>query len=110
MKLPNASMRDRILRVMLKDEQLADDFDFGAISGDPVTQGFSGSDLRNVCIAAAYKPLRDYLAQASASTAPLCVKDLFNLPDIPIYQVGVWECGSVVRPGAGKHTPAWLVP
>lgn len=62
-KLPNAPMRDRILRVMLKDEQLSDDFDFPSISGDPVTQGFSGSDLRNVCIAAAYKPLRDYLVQ-----------------------------------------------
>lgn len=42
---------------------LSADFDFSAIASEGVTKGFSGSDLRNVCIAAAYKPLRDYLAQ-----------------------------------------------
>jgi SpoVK/Ycf46/Vps4 family AAA+-type ATPase len=60
---PTASMRERILRVMLKHEAVGPDVDLARLAGDDVTGGFSGSDLRNICIAAAYKPVREYLAR-----------------------------------------------
>jgi len=57
--LPSAENRIKILKVILKNEDLSSDFDFEKLSF--MTEGFSGSDLKNLCIAAAYQPIREIL-------------------------------------------------
>jgi SpoVK/Ycf46/Vps4 family AAA+-type ATPase len=57
--LPDADNRQKILRVILAKEDLESDFDFKAV-GD-MTEGFSGSDLKNLCISAAYMPIREII-------------------------------------------------
>jgi len=44
--------------VILKDEDL-NNVSFDELAN--MTEGFSGSDLKNLCIAAAYQPVRDLL-------------------------------------------------
>ena len=43
MDLPDAKNREKILRVILKDEELEDGFDFAELAA--ITEGYSGSDL-----------------------------------------------------------------
>lgn len=57
--LPDAANRERILRVILQDENLVEPFAFDELAAK--TDGYSGSDLHNLCIAAAYRPIRDFL-------------------------------------------------
>lgn len=59
--LPDAENRQKILRVILAKEELEPEFDFKAV-GD-MTDGFSGSDLKNLCISAAYMPIREIIEQ-----------------------------------------------
>jgi ATP-dependent 26S proteasome regulatory subunit len=61
--MPNAALRERVLRVMLASEGLPADFDYTAVARDEVTGGFSGSDLKTMCIAACYRPVRDLLSR-----------------------------------------------
>lgn len=49
----------KILRVILADEELEEGFDFEELSR--ITDGYSGSDLKNLSIAAAYRPIRELL-------------------------------------------------
>ena len=69
--LPNADNRARILRVILHDEELPPAFDYAALAQK--TEGYSGSDLRNLCTVAAHQPIRELLrrekAQAQAQAA-----------------------------------------
>lgn len=57
--LPNTENRVKILRVILADEELEEGFDFEELSR--ITDGYSGSDLKNLSIAAAYRPIRELL-------------------------------------------------
>lgn len=57
--LPDAANREKILQIILRDEDLAAGFDFGAVAN--MTDGYSGSDLKNLCVAAAYRPIRELL-------------------------------------------------
>jgi SpoVK/Ycf46/Vps4 family AAA+-type ATPase len=57
--LPDAENRTKILKVILKDEDLNPDVDIEEIAKS--TKGYSGSDLRNLCVAAAYRPIRELL-------------------------------------------------
>mmetsp|Transcript_30572 Transcript_30572/g.86453 ORF Transcript_30572/g.86453 Transcript_30572/m.86453 type:complete len:921 (+) Transcript_30572:1966-4728(+) len=57
--LPDVANRTKILSVILKDEELEPGFDMEALAA--MTEGYSGSDLRNLCVAAAYRPIRDFL-------------------------------------------------
>jgi len=59
--LPNAENRVKILRVILSKEDLEPNFDCEALAA--MTEGFSGSDLKNLCVAAAYQPIREILAK-----------------------------------------------
>ncbi|KAL6295391.1 hypothetical protein ACE6H2_003533 [Prunus campanulata] len=57
--LPDAENRMKILRIFLAQENLEPGFQFGKLSH--ATEGYSGSDLKNLCIAAAYRPVQELL-------------------------------------------------
>jgi SpoVK/Ycf46/Vps4 family AAA+-type ATPase len=48
--LPDTGNREKILRVILKDEKISPNFDYLELA--KITEGFTGSDLKNLCIAA----------------------------------------------------------
>ncbi|KAI4329764.1 hypothetical protein MLD38_028112 [Melastoma candidum] len=56
---PDASNRGKILKVILAKEEMASDIDVEAIAA--LTEGFSGSDLKNLCVSAAHCPIREIL-------------------------------------------------
>ncbi|KAL8140122.1 hypothetical protein V2J09_006143 [Rumex salicifolius] len=57
--LPDAPNRAKILRVILSKEELSPEVDMDAIAN--LTDGYSGSDLKNLCVAAAHRPIREIL-------------------------------------------------
>ncbi|XP_009407780.2 uncharacterized protein LOC103990390 isoform X1 [Musa acuminata AAA Group] len=57
--LPDAENRMKILRVLLSQENLEPGFRFNELA--IATEGYSGSDLKNLCIAAAYRPVEEFL-------------------------------------------------
>ncbi|XP_020578958.1 uncharacterized protein LOC110023738 [Phalaenopsis equestris] len=57
--LPDAANREKILRVILAKESLAADVDLEALAN--MTDGYSGSDLKNLCVTAAHCPIREIL-------------------------------------------------
>jgi SpoVK/Ycf46/Vps4 family AAA+-type ATPase len=57
--LPDAANRKKILKLLLKNEELGSDFNIDQLAAD--TDGFTGSDLKHLCIAAAYQPIREFL-------------------------------------------------
>jgi hypothetical protein len=66
--LPDAGARGSILRIVLSRERVADDVDYGRIAG--LTDGYSGSDLKEVIRAAALAPIREaYRKEAEAARA-----------------------------------------
>ncbi|KAJ4907539.1 P-loop containing nucleoside triphosphate hydrolases superfamily protein [Raphanus sativus] len=58
--LPSIESREKILRTLLSKEK-TDDLDFHALG--QMTEGYSGSDLKNLCITAAYRPVRELIQQ-----------------------------------------------
>ncbi|KAL3618039.1 hypothetical protein CASFOL_038360 [Castilleja foliolosa] len=61
--LPDLENRSKILKVHLAKEELEPGFSLKQLAA--ATEGYSGSDLKNLCLAAAYKPVQDYLQQES---------------------------------------------
>ncbi|XP_027364490.1 uncharacterized protein LOC113871597 isoform X1 [Abrus precatorius] len=57
--LPDVPNREKIVRVILAKEDLAPDVDLEAIAN--MTDGYSGSDLKNLCVTAAHCPIREIL-------------------------------------------------
>ncbi|XP_033134955.1 uncharacterized protein LOC103843724 isoform X1 [Brassica rapa] len=83
--LPDSANRSKILSVILAKEEMAEDVDIEAIAN--MTDGYSGSDLKNLCVTAAHLPIREILekekkersvAQAENRPTPL----LYNSKDI----------------------------
>ncbi|KAG2310430.1 hypothetical protein Bca52824_021987 [Brassica carinata] len=58
--LPSIESREKILRTLLSKEK-TDDLDFHELG--QMTEGYSGSDLKNMCITAAYRPVRELIQQ-----------------------------------------------
>ncbi|GJP52485.1 hypothetical protein CLOM_g11594 [Closterium sp. NIES-68] len=61
--LPDLENRELILQSILKNEEVDADVDFRELA--QLTEGFSGSDLKTLCTAAAYGVLREALAAAN---------------------------------------------
>ncbi|XP_021821397.1 uncharacterized protein LOC110762964 isoform X2 [Prunus avium] len=57
--LPDAPNRAKILKVILAKEDLSPSIDFDAIAS--MTDGYSGSDLKNLCVTAAHRPIKEIL-------------------------------------------------
>ncbi|CAN4101181.1 unnamed protein product [Withania somnifera] len=65
--LPDAPNREKILRVILSKEELALNVDLEAIAN--MTEGYSGSDLKNLCVTAAHCPIREILEKEKKEKA-----------------------------------------
>ncbi|KFK42647.1 hypothetical protein AALP_AA1G022100 [Arabis alpina] len=83
--LPDSANRSKILSVILGKEEMAQDVDLEAIAS--MTDGYSGSDLKNLCVTAAHLPIRELLEKekkektvAEAENRP--VPDLYSSTDI----------------------------
>ncbi|GMP70684.1 hypothetical protein CsSME_00029431 [Camellia sinensis var. sinensis] len=57
--IPDRRERVEILKVVLKGERVEEDIDFAYIAG--LCEGYTGSDLLELCKKAAYYPIRDLL-------------------------------------------------
>ncbi|KAJ4957341.1 hypothetical protein NE237_014124 [Protea cynaroides] len=59
--LPSAENRTSILRTLLAKEKVEEGLDFKELGA--MTEGYSGSDLKNLCTTAAYRPVRELIQQ-----------------------------------------------
>ncbi|KAK4767252.1 hypothetical protein SAY86_015002 [Trapa natans] len=65
--LPDAPNRAKILKVILAKEDLSTDIDLDSISS--ITDGYSGSDLKNLCVTAAHIPIKEILEREKKERA-----------------------------------------
>ncbi|XP_031121843.1 uncharacterized protein LOC116024943 [Ipomoea triloba] len=65
--LPDAPNREKILRIILAKEELSPNVDLEAIAN--MTEGYSGSDLKNLCVTAAHCPIREILEKEKKEKA-----------------------------------------
>ncbi|XP_022770360.1 uncharacterized protein LOC111313824 isoform X3 [Durio zibethinus] len=65
--LPDAANRAKILKVILAKEDLSPDVDFDAVAS--MTDGYSGSDLKNLCVTAAHHPIKEILEKEKKERA-----------------------------------------
>ncbi|KAI5022211.1 hypothetical protein ZWY2020_058941 [Hordeum vulgare] len=65
--LPDAQNRMKILKILLAKENLESEFGFDELAN--ATEGYSGSDLKNLCVAAAYKPVHELLEEEKKGSA-----------------------------------------
>ncbi|XP_022137416.1 uncharacterized protein LOC111008871 isoform X3 [Momordica charantia] len=65
--LPDAPNRAKIIKVILAKEDLSPDFDFDSVAS--MTDGYSGSDLKNLCVAAAHRPIKEILEKEKKERA-----------------------------------------
>ncbi|KAJ0988347.1 hypothetical protein J5N97_006703 [Dioscorea zingiberensis] len=70
--LPDAENRMKILKIFLSKESIDPNFKLEELAN--ATEGYSGSDLKNLCIAAAYRPVQELLEEekkeAKSCTTP----------------------------------------
>ncbi|WOL08307.1 peroxisome biosynthesis protein PAS1 [Canna indica] len=57
--LPSLESRELILRTLLSKEKTEDGLDYKELA--TMTEGYSGSDLKNLCTTAAYQPVRELI-------------------------------------------------
>ncbi|KAJ6798091.1 spastin-like isoform X4 [Iris pallida] len=57
--LPTLESRELILRTILSKEKVEECLDYKELA--TITEGYSGSDLKNVCMTAAYRPVRELI-------------------------------------------------
>jgi len=59
--LPSVENREMIFRTLLSKEKVEEGLDFKELA--TMTEGYSGSDLKNLCTTAAYRPVRELIQQ-----------------------------------------------
>ncbi|KEH21161.1 uncharacterized protein [Medicago truncatula] len=59
--LPSVENREKILRTLLSKEKVDKEIDFKELA--TMTDGYTGSDLKNLCTTAAYRPVRELIQQ-----------------------------------------------
>ncbi|XP_061996994.1 uncharacterized protein LOC133714756 [Rosa rugosa] len=80
--MPNQRDRAEILKVVLKGERVEKNIDYDRLAA--LAEGYSGSDLLELCKKAAYFPIRDLLdeekrGKKASAPRPLTQKDLENV-------------------------------
>ncbi|KAI8569882.1 hypothetical protein RHMOL_Rhmol02G0311800 [Rhododendron molle] len=74
---PDCGDREKILKVILKGERIDDNIDFNHVAN--LCQGYTGSDLLELCKQAAYIPLRDFLQEEKNGKQPYSPRPLSQL-------------------------------
>ena len=110
LNLPGPAQRTSILKIILRSERLCESLSFAAGPGDddddasPLAwlskrhlEGYSGSDLRELCRAAALIPFREYVASKSRSQAGSSAGSEADAPR-PIRLDDLILASKVVRP------------
>ncbi|XP_073130197.1 uncharacterized protein [Henckelia pumila] len=59
--LPSVENRENILRTLVAKEKIDEGLDFAELAR--MTEGYCGSDLKNLCVTAAYRPVREFIQQ-----------------------------------------------
>ncbi|CAJ1937346.1 unnamed protein product [Sphenostylis stenocarpa] len=59
--LPSVDSREKILKTLLSKEKVDNELDFKELA--TMTEGYTGSDLKNLCTTAAYRPVRELIQQ-----------------------------------------------
>ncbi|CAH2048289.1 unnamed protein product [Thlaspi arvense] len=59
--LPGVENREKILRTLLAKEKVDENLDYKELA--MMTDGYTGSDLKNLCTTAAYRPVRELIQQ-----------------------------------------------
>ncbi|KAL9682641.1 hypothetical protein QQ045_014443 [Rhodiola kirilowii] len=77
--LPDAKNREKILRIFLSKEKLESGFQYDKLAKE--TDGYSGSDLKNLCIAAAYRPVQELLEEEKGGRSESALLRALNLDD-----------------------------
>ncbi|CAA2971848.1 AAA+-type ATPase [Olea europaea subsp. europaea] len=77
--LPDAQNREKILKVILAKEELAPNVDLQVVAN--MTAGYSGSDLKNLCVTAAHCPIREILEKEKKEKA-LALAENRPLPEL----------------------------
>ncbi|GLJ18064.1 hypothetical protein SUGI_0318690 [Cryptomeria japonica] len=75
--LPDAPNRAKIMKAILRKEKMAQDVDLDAIA--KMTEGYSGCDLKDLCVAAAYRPIQEILEKEKQEKA-LAIAERRPLP------------------------------
>ncbi|XP_008792386.1 calmodulin-interacting protein 111-like isoform X1 [Phoenix dactylifera] len=57
--LPSVESRELIVRKLLSKEKVEEGLDYKELA--TMTEGYSGSDLKNLCVTAAYRPVRELI-------------------------------------------------
>ncbi|KAL8138086.1 LOW QUALITY PROTEIN: hypothetical protein V2J09_004087 [Rumex salicifolius] len=89
--LPDAENRKKILKVILSHENLAPDFEYDKLAN--AAEGYSGSDLKNLCIAAAYRPVQELL-EAEKKVGPSVSYDASSMDELRKWNERYGEGGS----------------
>ncbi|GAA0151058.1 hypothetical protein LIER_09859 [Lithospermum erythrorhizon] len=80
--LPDAHIREKILRIILAKEALALNIDLQEVAN--MIDGFSGSDLKNFCVTAAHCPIREIKEKENKEIA-LALEENKPLPSLLKY-------------------------
>jgi AAA+ superfamily predicted ATPase len=94
--LPDASNRKKILKVLLEKEDLASCVSLDELG--EMTEGFTGSDMKNLCVAAAYQPIRDLIAAEKTGDASAALR--------PVQMSDFRKALTQVRPSVSEDAPS----
>lgn len=104
--LPDGPAREKILQLLLREDVLSDDVDLAALAAK--CESYSGSDLKNLCMAAAMRALRRVRSDP-AQTMTIRQADLEEaLGDVPasisermgtVHELRAWD----QKYGEGRH-------
>ncbi|WVZ07045.1 hypothetical protein V8G54_020391 [Vigna mungo] len=96
--LPDAENRLKILSIFLTQENLDSEFQLDKLAN--LTDGYSGSDLKNLCIAAAYRPVQELL-ENEKKVGPSVAHDATSMTELRKWNEMHGEGGNRTKPPFG---------
>ncbi|KAG4303775.1 hypothetical protein PORY_002827 [Pneumocystis oryctolagi] len=76
---PDTSQREKLLKLFLSDVKLASDFDFDFLVSK--TEGFSGSDIKELCRESVLFPIREFISLNNFNKKDVNTVQLKNIQD-----------------------------
>lgn len=103
LSLPNLKDRENILRLVLKDENVDKRVNFRSLAQE--CQGYSGSDLKELCRAAATIPFREFASSVSHNQATPAEIRPITYEDFQLAKRAVRPSGEAAQQYHSKQTP-----